>query len=201
MIRPTTTSSSNATNTTRHYHTFAVALDSARRTTKTEVCSNFPLFSMPMATIITLTIGNNFLHSSTTTDATLFTNCLTSFAPCSSCCINCCSHLINNYSNHYYPSYHTPILYPIYPYHHYLTRETIIEICISISISKSCYSTCCSNTCLSSPTILLRNNTFLKSSKSYCNNDGCKAIDATYNNYCIIMNSYKSTHSSDTTII
>lgn len=195
MIRTTTTSSSNATNTTRHCHT-AVALNSARRTTKTEVCSSFPLSSTPMAII-----DNNFLHSSATIDAILFTNCLTSFAPCSSSCINCCSHSINNYSNYSYPSYHTPILYPIYPYHHYLTRGTIVEICISISISKSCYSTCCSNTYLSSPIILLRNNTFLKSSKSYCNNDGCKAIDATYNNYCIIMNSYKSTHSSDTTII
>lgn len=197
MIRPTTTSSSNATNTTRHCHTFAVALDSARRTTKTEVCSSFPS-STPNDDHYHF--DNNFLHSSATTDAILSINCLTSFAPCSSSYINCCSHLINNYSNHY-PSYHTPILYPIYPYHHYLTRETIVEICISISISKSCYSTCCSNTCLSSPIILLRNNTFLKSSKSYCNNDGCKAIDATYNNYCIIMNSYKSTHSSDTTII
>ena len=199
MIRTTTTSSSNATtNTTKHCHT-AIALDSARRTTKTEVCSSFLLSPTPMATIITitLTIGNNFLHSSVTTDIILTTNCLTSvgITPCSSCYIDyCCCPTNNNLSY----SYHTPILfYPIlfYPYHHHLTRETIVEICI-IGISKSCYSACCSN---SSP--ILRNNTFLKSSKSYCNNDGCKAIDATYNNYCIIMNSYKSTHSSDTTII
>lgn len=93
MIRPTTTSSSNATNTTRHCHT-EVALDSARRTTKTECVLVSIISSMSMATIITLTIDNNFLHSSTTTDAILFTNCLTSFAPYSSSCINCCSHSI-----------------------------------------------------------------------------------------------------------